>query len=165
MSTTDLVTVLCGIAIGIGVLGTVVPVLPGTLTIAIAVLVWAIVVSSSTGWAVLAIVLVLLGSMELIKYLVAGKRVTASGVPRRTLAIAGLAGVIGFFVIPLLGLPIGFVLTLTLLEYDRNERDWSATWASTKAALLAVGLVMLMDVAAALLAATAWGIGVWRLHA
>ncbi len=161
MSTNDLVTLLCGIAIGVGVLGTIVPVLPGSLLVGFAVLVWAIVVHSPGAWLVLAIVLVLLGGGEVFKYLTAGKKMVSSGVPKSSLLLAGLVGIAGFFVIPVLGLLIGFVAGLALAEYARH-RQWPATWAATRTALAAVGIIVLVELATTLLSAAVWGIGVWR---
>ncbi len=161
MSGNDLATLLCGVAIAVGVIGTVVPVLPGTLLIAGSVLIWAIVVQTTAGWVTLGIVIALLAIGEVVKYLTAGKRMVASGVPKSSLVVAGLAGVVGFFVVPVVGLAIGFVAGLTLVEYNRH-REWDATWVATKAALAAVGLIMLIDIGSSLLAASAWGIAVWQ---
>lgn len=159
---TDVATWLCGLAIAIGVLGVIVPVLPGSLLIALAVLVWALIVQTTAGWIVLAIVLVLLGSGEVVKYLTAGKRMVDSGVPRTSLIVAGIAGIVGFFVLPLLGLAVGFVAGLTVAEYVRKDGDWTQAWAGTKVALTAVGIIMLIEIGTALLSATTWGIGVWQ---
>lgn len=161
MSLHDIATVLCGLAIAVGVLGTIIPVLPGASLIAIAVLVWAIVVQTTGGWVVLGVVLALLAAGEIVKYVTAGKRMVSSGVPNSSLIIAGLAGIVGFFVIPVLGLAIGFVAALTLTEYLR-QREWDATWASTKQALVAVGLIMLIEMGPAMLSGLTWAIGVWR---
>lgn len=155
----DLATWLCGVAIVIGVVGVIVPVLPGTLVIAIAVTIWAIIVQTTGGWIVLVIVLALLGIGEVVKYLTAGKKMVSSGVPRGSLIIAGLVGIVGFFVVPVIGLPIGFVGGLTLAEYVRKD-SWPDAWAGAKVALAAVGIVMLVEIGSALLSATTWAIGV-----
>lgn len=161
MDTDQIATLLAGVAIVIGVLGTIIPVLPGTALIAGAVLIWAIVVQSAPAWIALVVVLILLGGGELLKYVTAGRRISAAGVPNSALIVAGLAGLVGFFVIPVLGLPIGFILALTLLEYSRHQ-NWPDTWTSTKAALAAVGVMMLIELSTALLSATAWGIAIWQ---
>ena len=89
--------VLVALAIAVGLVGILVPVLPGTVLILAAVLVWAIGVSSSTGWVVLALVTVFLAAGTVVKYAVPGRRLQATGVPTRTLVVGGVAGVIGFF--------------------------------------------------------------------
>jgi uncharacterized protein YqgC (DUF456 family) len=148
-------TVICGVAILLGVVGTVVPVLPGGLLIAGAVLVWALVVQSAAGWAVLAVVLALLGLGQVVKYLTAGRHMTASGVPRRSLVTAGLTGIVGFFVIPVVGLVIGFVGGLFAAERVRLGPGPGARRSSVTA-LKAVGLAILVELAAALLSAATW---------
>lgn len=161
MGAAEIATWLCGLAIVVGVLGIIIPVIPGTILIAAAVLIWAIVVQTTGGWIVLGVVLGILALGEVIKYAIAGKRIASSGVPRKSLIIAGLAGIVGFFVFPLFGLFIGFVLGLTVAEYLRQQ-DWPTAWASSKMALKAVGIMLLIDLTSALLAATSWGIGLWR---
>lgn len=156
----EVATLLCGLAVVIGILGTIIPVLPGSLLIAIAVLIWAIIVQTTAGWVVLVIVLALLGIGQLTQYLTAGKRMVGSGVPKKNLIIAGLCGIAGFFVIPLLGLPIGFVAGLTVAEYARHQ-TWDETWASTKVALQAVGLMLLIELSVAMLSGLTWVVGLF----
>jgi uncharacterized protein YqgC (DUF456 family) len=148
-------TLVCGLVILVGIVGTVVPVLPGGVLIGGAVLVWALLQQSVTGWVTLVVVLVLLAAGQVIKYYTAGRHVTASGVPRRSLVVAGLAGIAGFFLIPVLGLVAGFVGGLYLAERLRLGTGTAAR-RSTAAALRAVGLAVLVELAAALLAAAAW---------
>jgi hypothetical protein len=63
--------------------------------------------------------------------------------------------VIGFFVIPVIGLPIGFVLGIYLLELNRLGSS-AAAWPSTRKAVTAVGLSMLIEFGSGLLASTVW---------
>jgi uncharacterized protein YqgC (DUF456 family) len=150
------ITWICGLAIAVGVVGTVVPVLPGGLLIAGAVLVWALVVAEPVAWVTLVVVLVLLGLGQVVKYYTAGRHMTASGVPRRSLVVAGLVGIVGFFVVPVIGLVLGFVAGLYGAERVRVGRGPTAR-RSTATALKAVGLAILVELAAALLSAAAWG--------
>jgi uncharacterized protein YqgC (DUF456 family) len=146
--------VLVGVAVLVGLVGIVVPVLPGSVLILGAVLVWALEVGTSPGWAVFALVAVLLVVGAVVKYAVPGRRLKGDGVPNRTLLGGALLGVVGFFVIPVVGLLIGFVLGIYLCEVHRLGRD--RAWASTRAALAAVGLSLLIELAAGLLAALTW---------
>lgn len=148
------VTWICGLAIAVGVVGTVVPVLPGGLLIAGAVLLWALVVTEPLAWVTLVVVLVLLGVGQVVKYYTAGRHLSASGVPRRSLVVAGLAGIVGFFAVPVVGLVLGFVVGLYVAERVRVGRG---ARRSTVTALKAVGLAILVELAAALLSAAAWG--------
>src|SRR3954468_10273136 len=97
MTSTDL---LVGLAVLVGLVGIVVPVLPGTILILGAVLVWAVASSSAAGWVVFALVTTILVVGGIVKYAVPGRGLKAAGVPNRTLLAGGLLGIVGFFVIP-----------------------------------------------------------------
>ncbi len=73
------------------------------------------------------------------------------------MVLGGVLGIVGFFVIPVVGLIVGFVLGVYLSELQRVGR--SAAWPATKHALIAAGLSVLIELAAALLAASAWVAG------
>jgi uncharacterized protein YqgC (DUF456 family) len=150
--------VLVGVAVLVGLVGILVPVLPGSVLILAAVLVWALEAATSTGWVVFAVVTLLLVVGAVVKYAVPGRRLKSDGVPNRTLLAGGLLGVVGFFVIPVVGLLIGFVLGVYLSEVQRVGRDLA--WPSTRSALRAVGLSVLIELAAGLLAALTWLVGV-----
>ncbi len=72
--------------------------------------------------------------------------------------VGGAIGIVGFFVIPVLGLLIGFVGGIYIAE-RRRQGGHGAAWRSTRAALRASGLALLVELAGALLAATTWLIG------
>ncbi len=146
--------VLVALAIAVGLVGILVPVLPGTVLILAAVLVWAIGVSSPTGWVVLGLVTVFLAAGTVVKYAVPGRRLQATGVPTRTLVLGGLAGVVGFFVVPVVGLVVGFVAGVYASELQRVGTQ--RAWGTTKHALRAAGLSVLIELAAGLLAAVTW---------
>ncbi|WP_149202939.1 DUF456 domain-containing protein [Actinotalea subterranea] len=155
----DLVNLFVGLAVLVGLVGIVVPVLPGSLLIAAAVLVWAIDAESGAGWGVFAAVAVLLAIGWAATYVVAGKRVASSGVPKRSLVVAGLAGIVGFFVVPLVGLLIFFPLGLFGMEYLRLK-DTSRAWASAWLAIKATALGMLIELGLACVAAATWLVAV-----
>jgi len=148
---------LVGLAVILGVVGVVVPVLPGSLLILGAVLVWALQDGSGTAWTVFAVVTVLLATGAIVKYAVPGRRLQAAGVPNSTLLAGAGLGLVGFFVIPVIGLVIGFVGGTYLAEMRRVGRD--AAWPSTRHALIAAGHSILIELAAALLAAVTWFAG------
>ncbi len=157
----DDITIICAVAIFVGIIGTLLPVLPGGVLIAGAVLVWAIVVQTTAGWVVLAVVVLLIGLGALLKYLTAGRKMVTSGVPYSSLLVGGLVAIPMFFLIPVVGLVVGFIGGLAAAEY-RRLKDWRAARASTWTALWAVGLGILVELAAAMLAAAAWGVAVWQ---
>jgi uncharacterized protein len=148
------VEVLVGLVILVGLVGIVVPILPGTVLILGAVLVWTVSEGSGTAWTVFAVVTTLLVLGAAVKYVVPGRGLRASGVPNRTLLLGGALGIAGFFVVPVVGLFLGFVLGVYLAETRRVGRNLA--WPSTVAALKAVGLSILIELAAALLATGVW---------
>ena len=152
-----LVDALAGVAILVGLVGIVVPVLPGSVLILGAVLAWAVWTGTSLGWVVFAVAATLLVLGGIVKYAVPGRGLKAVGVPNRTLVAGGLLGIVGFFVIPVVGLFVGFVLGVYASEVQRLGSD--RAWPSTKAALKAAGLSVLIELAAALLAAATWLVG------
>jgi uncharacterized protein YqgC (DUF456 family) len=151
MLLTDLLT---GLAIAVGLVGVVVPVLPGTVLVLVAVLVWAVLAGSTTGWVVFAVAATILAAGAVVKYALPGRRLQAAGVPGRTVAVGALLGIVGFFVIPVLGLFLGFVLGVYLSELQRVGRD--RAWPTTRAALRAVGASVLIELVAGLVAALTW---------
>ena len=70
----DLGLVVVGLAIATGIVGVVVPVVPGGLLTWAAIAVWALAVSSATAWAVLAIATLVIGAAQVVKLLVPGRR-------------------------------------------------------------------------------------------
>lgn len=153
-------TVLVALVIAIGLVGIVVPVLPGGLLVFLAIAVWAVVVHTATSWVVLGIAAALFLAGEVIKYVWPVRRMRQADVATRSLIIGGILGVIGFFVIPVLGLAIGFVLGVYLSEYSAL-RDPNRAWTSTKHAMKGVALAMGVELTAALLATVAWVVGVF----
>lgn len=146
---------LVGVAIFVGVIGIVVPVLPGALLSWAAILVWALEEQSSTGWIVLAIATVLIGASQVIKYVVPERRMRNAGIPQHSTLIGVLFAIAGFFLIPVVGMFVGFPLGVFISERFRLRANGPA-WASTKQALKATGLSMLIELAGTLLAAGAW---------
>lgn len=152
--------ILVALAIAVGVIGIVVPLLPGTLLVFGAIAVWAVVENNLTGWVTLGVATVLLGAAALIKYTWPVRRMREADVRTRSLVLGGVLGVIGFFVIPVIGLVIGFVVGVYLAELG-NRGDQRAAWTSTKHALKGVALSMGVELAGALLATVVWVTGVY----
>ncbi|MCC6495587.1 MAG: DUF456 domain-containing protein [Propionibacteriaceae bacterium] len=151
--------VLVGLAILIGLVGIVIPVLPGSILIALAVLVWAVLTGTTQAWLVFAGCVLLLAVGATITWFITARHTRAAGVPGRSLVLAGLAGIVGFFVIPVVGLLLFFPLGLFLAEYLRL-REPRRAWASAVVGLKATGLGMLIELALALASAGVWLVAV-----
>lgn len=152
--------VLSALVIAVGLIGIVVPLLPGILLVYAAILVWAFVEHNLTGWVTLGVVTVLIGATTLIKYMWPMKRMRAADVGTITLVAGAALGIIGFFVIPVVGLVIGFVLGVYLAELA-SRRDQRVAWTSTKHAVKGVALSVGVELTGALLATAAWVVGVY----
>ena len=79
----------------------------------------------------------------------------AAGCRPAAILAGGLLGIVGFFVVPVIGLPLGFVLGIFLAELARTD-GMPAAWASTVEALKATGLSVLVELASVLLAGAVW---------
>jgi uncharacterized protein YqgC (DUF456 family) len=151
----EVVTILAAVLVAVGIVGIALPVLPGLVLVVAGVGLWAVARGDAVAWIVLGIVvgITLIGSV--VKYLVPGQALRDSGVPGRTIAAGAVLGVIGFFVIPVVGLFIGFVLGVYLAELARLGGH-EAAWPSTRKALAAVGWSIVIEMATGLLAAAVW---------
>jgi uncharacterized protein YqgC (DUF456 family) len=154
MLVTDLLT---GLAIALGLVGVLVPILPGSVLVVAAILVWAVLMSTTTGWVVFAVAALLVATGGIVKYVVPGRHLKVAGVPNRTLFAGAALGVVGFFVVPVVGLFVGFVLGVYVSELQRVGR--ALAWPTTRSALRAVGVSVLIEMAAGMLAALTWLVG------
>jgi uncharacterized protein YqgC (DUF456 family) len=152
--------ILVGLAIAVGLIGILVPLLPGTLLVFGAIAVWAIVENNATAWVTFAVAAALLGAAMLIKYTWPVQRMRAADVRTLSLVAGAALGIVGFFVIPVLGLVLGFVLGVYLAELA-NRRDQRAAWRSTTHAIKGVLLSVGVELTGALLATVAWVAGVY----
>jgi uncharacterized protein YqgC (DUF456 family) len=148
-------SLVAGLLIVVGLLGVISQVLPGLIVVLAGVAVWAIPRGDALGWWVFGIAAGLLVIGSVVKYLVPGKQLKDAGVPGRSLLLGAVLGIIGFFVIPVIGLFLGFVLGVYLAELARLGST-AAAWPSTKHALRAVGWSILIELGAGLLMAGAW---------
>ncbi len=155
----DLLAVLVGLAILVGLVGIIVPVLPGSLLIGVALLVWAVATASLPAWTIVIVALVLLAAGSAAGYVLTGRQVTAAGVPRRSIVVAGVAGIVGFFVIPVLGLVLFFALSLLATEYLR-QRELRPALTTAWLVLRTTALGVLLELAGALTAASLWLVAV-----
>ncbi|WP_231121547.1 DUF456 domain-containing protein [Motilibacter peucedani] len=156
--------VLVALLMLVGLAGVLVPGLPGLLLIAAAVVLWAVLDDSGGGrWVVCAVVLAVLVAGTLAKYAVPSRSLRETGAPRRTMLVGVVCAVVGFFVVPVVGLVVGFVLGVFVAELARVGTAAGA-WASTWATLKGIGLGMLLELTAGVLAVATWAGGALALH-
>ncbi len=147
-------TVVAAVLVAVGLVGVVLPALPGLLLVVGGIGLWAVARNDAVGWTVLAVAAAVVALGTVAKYLLPGARMRAAGVPGRTLLAGGVLGIVGFFVVPVVGLLLGFVLGVYLAELARLGRG--RAWPSARAALGAVGWGILIELGAGLLAAAVW---------
>lgn len=139
----------------VGLLGIVIPVLPGLLLIVAAVLVWSLEMQSATAWWILGITVALYAACTVLEFLIPGRRMRAAGVKTSTLVIGVLVAIPSAFIIPVVGAFIGFPLGIFLVELSRRGGRAQA-WSATKHALKAVGLNILIEFITAILIIGLW---------
>lgn len=144
----------------IGVTGIIVPVLPGSITILVGLVIWGI-----WGGSTQAVVFAIIGAALVLAGMTAGAVLTKRNldkkqIPQWPVVVGLIGGVIGSFVLPGFGLLVGFVLTLLVCELVRVKNlktALSTSWTAVKS----VGLGMLIELGLALLAITGLGISVF----
>lgn len=151
---------LLGVAIlmAVGLVGVVLPVVPGLLLIAAAGVIWAWLADGVTPWAVLGAMLVVLALGTVAKYVLPGRTLKESGAPRSTLVLAAAGALIGLFAIPVVGIVVGGIAGLWIGEQSRLH-DSSAAWRSTWTTVKAIGLGMLVEFTAGVGAVLIWALG------
>lgn len=152
-------TFLLGLVMLVGLLGVVVPLLPGTALVLGAGVVWAafVVDDGSARWVVLAVMGALFLAGLVLKYALPGRHL-AGRLPRRTLLLGAAGALAGFFLLPPLGLLPGGVAGVYLAESQRARGSGEA-WRSTVQVLKAIGLGVLAELTAGVLMVAAWLVG------
>jgi uncharacterized protein len=148
-------TALAGLIIVVGLAGVVVPFLPGLPLVWVGVLLWAVGRHDVAAWTTLAIATVLAAAGTAAKYALPGRRLREAGVPVSSILLGGALGVVGFFVVPVIGAVLGFVLGVYLAERLRLGRGVPA-WPSARSTLAAVGWSIAIELLAGLLVAATW---------
>jgi ABC-type phosphate transport system permease subunit len=132
----------------------VVPILPGLLLVVGAVVLWAILEGGALAWGVAILALAIATAGTFIKFAIPKRRLNESGVENSTLLLATAASVVGLFVIPVVGAPIGFVATIYLTERARGGPEQA--WPRTKESLRAVATSMGIELVTGLVIAAIW---------
>ncbi|MFI5754901.1 DUF456 domain-containing protein [Streptomyces sp. NPDC051569] len=147
--------VLVGLVMLLGLFGVLVPGVPGQAIVWAAVLWWALTDTSRPAWAVLIGATVLLLLNQALRPLLPTRRTRRTGAPRRTLLMGGVLGIVGFFVLPVVGGVVGFVGGIYGAERIRLGGH-RAGWASTRTVMRTAGYSLLVELFACLLVVGAW---------
>ena len=162
MNTDVLVTVLAGVLLVVAAVGTIYPVLPGSLIAIVTLLLWAWAVGSWQAWvaAVVASLICVVGWSA--SAVLTGRKLKQLEVPKWSILVAVVGGVVGMFLIPVVGIFIGFGVALLLSEWVRH-RDLRQAWHYSAQTLKATGTGVLIEFLLVCVAASVWTIG-WIVH-
>lgn len=151
-----------GLLMLVGLVGIVVPVLPGLVLVWLATALWAFEHPNHWSWVFFGVAGIVYAAGVATQYLVPGRRLRDAGVRTSTLLLAVVLAIVGFFVVPVVGAVLGFVLGVFLVEMGRH-RERRVAWRATKQALTAVATSMGIELAAGFLIVLVWLLGVWQL--
>lgn len=141
----------------VGVVGIVVPVLPGLLLVVAGVVLWALEERSTTGWVVLGVVAGVYLAGLVLQWLVPGRRMKRAGVQTSTLLAGVVTAIVAAFVIPVMGLFLGFPLGIFLVSLAQT-RDHKEALRATGHALRAVGTNILIELVTAFTIIAVWAV-------
>lgn len=150
----------------VGLVGTVIPALPGIELIWLAtVAYWVFTGFDKWGIILLALMTVLLIIGEVMSFFLANTAAAKTGASWQAILASLVLGLIGIFVIPILGALIGAVLGVFLVEWYRR-RNWREALRATTGALWGYGLSIGAQFVVALIMIGLWGtwvFGEWWL--
>jgi uncharacterized protein len=150
------VVALVALVMAIGVVGTMVPLIPGL----------GLVVAAATGYGLaegfgavgvvaMVVIVALAVAGTVAGVVLPGRAAGRTGAPPTSLAVGVLGAVVGFFVVPVVGLPLGGAVGIYVGERLRTG-DGTVAWRTTKATLIAFGLAALAQLAAGIAMVFTW---------
>jgi len=147
---------LVAVVMAVGLAGVVLPFVPGLPIIWGAALLYGIMTHfGSLGWTAMAAI-TLLAIVGIAASIVLPDRAgAAAGASPATRLFAGLLGLIGFFVVPVIGFPLFACLGVLIAQY-RETDDWGTAVDSTVAVLKGFGVGILAELGAGLAMVFMW---------
>ncbi len=150
------VTGLVLLALVVGLAGTVVPVLPGILLMWGAVVAYGFFVGFGPAGIVAVVLVTLLSAAAVALGFILPKRFADdSGASLASQLAAVLGGIIGFFVIPVIGIVVGALVGIALAEY-MDKGDWALARTSTIAVAKGFGIGALAQIGFGFLILIVW---------
>ncbi len=139
-----------------GLAGTILPILPGILLMWGAVIGYGFVAGfDAVGLGVVVVVTALAVLSVALGVILPKQAADAAGASKKSQLAAVAGAIVGFFVIPVVGVVIGAVAGIALAEYaDKN--DWGVAWQSTKGVLAGMGWAALAQFGIGVLILIIW---------
>lgn len=149
-------TIVVAVAMVLGLLGVVLPVLPGLLLIWAAAIFYGFMVGFGTlGWTVVGLLTVLAVAGVIKSVAIPRRAATESGASGWAQLGAVVGGVVGFFIIPVFGLVIGALAGLLAVEYVLKG-DWNEAMVAVRGTAKGFGLSVAIDVVLGIIMIAAW---------
>jgi len=140
-------TTLVAIAMAIGLVGTLLPLIPGLLLILGAAIGYGVLEGfGAVGVIAMLVITAFFVVGSLVSLVLARRSAIRGGVSGMSLLAAVAGGILGMFVIPVFGFVPGAIIGMLLAERARL-RDWNAAWRVTFAAIKGYALGMLVEAA------------------
>lgn len=140
----------------VGIVGTVIPLLPGLLLVWGAALGYGLYEGfDATGIAAFTVITLLGAAGMLAGWLVPQRAAGKAGASKLSMLVAAVGAVVGFFVIPVVGVMVGGLAGLYLAELQRTS-DADIAWRSTRATVIGFGLATLAQFVLAIAMAVTW---------
>lgn len=115
-----------------GLVGLILPIFPGLVVIWLACLGYGILEGFSTlGWVIISLVTLLMIAGSLIDNVIMTQQAHEYGAAWYSILIAMLFGIVGSFLLPVIGGLLGALLALFLVEWLRH-RNWRTAFTSTR---------------------------------
>lgn len=156
-----LLFVLTAAVMAVGLAGVILPLIPGLGLIWLAALVYGLLIGfGTTGWIVLSILTLLLGAGMAAGVLLPARGSRSRGASTAVLVAGAMGALVGFFVVPVIGAPLGALAGVLLVQYRRTG-SWEAAWAATKGVLLGFGQTLAVQLGIGMVMIVTWA--VWAM--
>ena len=150
---------LIAILMAIGIMGTLIPFIPGLGLVWFAGALWAYFDGGDgTRMWLLAVMTLFAVIGFALQFILPDKAATSDSPPKYTIFIGALAGIVGFFLIPVIGAPIGF-LAGVYANYFLNTGNSAQAWSSTIKTAVAFGWAVIAQFVCSFLIAITWIVG------
>jgi hypothetical protein len=144
------------VTMAVGIVGTVLPIVPGLWLIWLAAVVYGVL--AGFGWfglVAMAVITSLAIAGSVASFYLPQRRATGAGVPWWGQVLALAAAVIGFFIVPVVGILIGFALGILAVSLI-STRDVGLAWEATRSTLTGMLVASGVQFAAGMVMAVVW---------
>ena len=150
---------LIAILMAIGIVGTLIPFIPGLALVWFAGALWAFFDGGDGKhmWILAAMTLITLIGFAA-QFVIPAKAATSEKPAKGTLYMGGIFGLVGFFVLPVVGAPIGFLIGIYLMNF-LNSKNSEQAWQLTLKTTVAFGWAMIIQSICAVLVGLTWLVG------